>query len=112
MHPIQGGITFHIAHSRGASDWESFAWGLGYSITYELSPVGQAGIGNIRVSPVDLVVTPMAGMAWAKLEYWLDGKIGELTDPTDRKILRSLLPAHVITNLLRFRAPWDRRALE
>jgi hypothetical protein len=112
MHPIQGGITYHIARSRGASELESFAWGLGYSITYELSPVGQAGIGNIRVSPVDLVVTPVAGMAWAKLEYWLDGKIAQMNDATDKKILRSLLIAHVITNLLRFRAPWDRRALE
>lgn len=112
MHPIQGGITYHVARSRGASDLESFAWGLGYSITYELSPMGQAGIGNIRVSPIDLMVTPMAGMAWAKLEYWLDGKIAQMNDATDKKILRSLLPAHVITNLLRFRAPWDRRALE
>ena len=85
MHPLQGGISYHAARSRGAPPWESFLWGVAYSFHFELSPLGQAGIGNIRVSPLDLLLTPTAGVLWVKLEAWLDSRIDRLPGETDRR---------------------------
>jgi hypothetical protein len=109
MHPISGGVSYHQARTRGASPLESFLWGVAYSVHWELSPLGQAGIGNNRISPVDLLLTPTAGVAWITMEDWLDTKIDHVANERDQKILRCLLPAKMFSNLVRFRAPWSRK---
>ena len=108
IHPIQGATTYHMARTRGASAWESFWWTVAYTATFELTPLGEPGIGNVRISPVDLVVTNTLGPLLAKLENWLDSKIDRMESGTKRDFLRTLLPAHGWTNVLRGRAPWNR----
>lgn len=105
VHPVMGGLSYHQARTRGASHKESFLWTLAYSTHFELGVVGQAGLGNNRVSPVDLIVTPVAGALWASLEEWIEERYfgdGRL------RLLRSLLPVHALGNLLRGKAPWHR----
>lgn len=109
LHPLQGGTSYYMARTRGASGWEAFAWSFGYSLHFELAPLGQAGIGNIAVSPVDLVVTPVAGYFWFRLEEWLQEKIDRIHHDAHRKILSSVLPARALTHLLRGQPPWERR---
>ena len=109
VHPVMGGLSYHQARTRGASHKESFLWTLAYSTHFELGVVGQAGLGNNPVSPVDLIVTPVAGAAWASLEEWIEDRY--FNDGT-HKVLRSLLPVHALANLLRGQAPWRRHAAQ
>lgn len=106
VHPVMGGLSYHQARTRGASHKESFLWTLAYSTHFELGVVGQAGLGNNRVSPVDLIVTPVAGALWASIEEWIEDRY--LGDSRSQRFLRSLLPVHALTNLLRGDAPWRR----
>ena len=104
VHPVMGGLSYHQARTRGASRREAFLWTVAYSTHFELGVLGQAGLGNNRVSPVDLVVTPIAGTSWASLEEWLEDRY--FRDTGRQRLLRSLLPVHALGNLLRGRAPW------
>lgn len=105
VHPVMGGLSYHQARTRGASKREALLWTVAYSTHFELGLLGQAGLGNNRVSPVDLVVTPVAGALWASLEEWIEERyVGR----DGSRLLRSLLPAHALGNLLRGRAPWRR----
>ena len=107
VHPVMGGLSYHQARTRGASRQESFLWTLAYSTHFELGVVGQAGLGNNRVSPVDLIVTPVAGALWASLEEWIEDRYFK---DSRHRLLRSLLPVHALGNLLRGQAPWRRHA--
>jgi hypothetical protein len=69
-HPIQGATSYHIARFRGASRNQAFWWGVAYSTNFELGPLGEAGMGNVRISPVDLLVTPTAGFVLGASEEW------------------------------------------
>jgi hypothetical protein len=104
IHPLMGGVSYHQARTRGASNWEAFLWTAAYSTHFELGVLGQAGLGNNRVSPFDLVFTPLAGALWAVFEEWIERSL--LRGGGRQKLLRSLLPAHATANLLRGRAPW------
>jgi hypothetical protein len=108
VHPVMGGLSYHQARTRGASHKESFLWTLAYSTHFELGVVGQAGLGNNRVSPVDLIVTPVAGALWASIEEWIENRY--FRDGRSHKFLRSVLPVHALANLLRGRAPWRRHS--
>ena len=103
VHPMMGGLSYHQARTRGASRGEAFLWTVAYSTHFELGVLGQAGLGNNRVSPVDLIVTPVAGVLWAALEEWIERRCFGGGGP---RLLRSLLPVHALTNLQRGRAPW------
>ena len=108
VHPVMGGLSYHQARTRGASRKESFLWTLAYSTHFELGVVGQAGLGNNRVSPVDLIVTPVAGALWTFIEEWIEDRYFE--DGRGHRWLRGLLPVHALANLLRGDAPWRRHA--
>jgi hypothetical protein len=43
---------------------------VAYSTQFELGLLGESAIGNIETSPVDLVVTPLAGVALGVAEEW------------------------------------------
>ena len=104
VHPVMGGLSYHQARTRGASQKEAFLWTAAYSTHFELGVLGQAGLGNNRVSPVDLLVTPIAGALWAEFEEWIERRYFDGRGAS--RLLRSLLPAHALGNLLRGRAPW------
>jgi len=108
VHPVMGGLSYHQARTRGASPREAFLWTAVYSTHFELGVLGQAGLGNNRVSPVDLVVTPVAGSLWAAFEEWIERRYFHADG--EHRLLRSLLPVHAFGNLLRGRAPWRRHA--
>ena len=61
-----------------------------------------------RVSPLDLIFTPISGFLWGELELWLDRRIARLPPGGERRFWRSLLPSHVFVNLTRGHAPWYR----
>lgn len=103
IHPLMGGLSYHQARTRGASHREALLWTTAYSTHFELGVLGQAGLGNNRVSPFDLVFTPLSGALWAAFEEWIERRY--LRDGPHR-VLRLLLPAHAVANLLRGRAPW------
>ena len=104
VHPVMGGLSYHQALTRGASGREALLWTTAYSVHFELGVLGQAGLGNNRVSPVDLIVTPLAGALWASLEEWLEDRYFQ--DTGRQRLLRSVLPVHALGNLLRGRPPW------
>ena len=108
IHPLMGGLSYHQARTRGASHREAFLWTTAYSTHFELGVLGQAGLGNNRVSPFDLVFTPVAGAVWAAFEEWIEERYFQ--GAGEQRLLRSLLPVHAVGNLLRGRAPWRRHA--
>jgi len=107
VHPVMGGLSYHQARMRGASHREAFLWTAAYSTHFELGLLGQAGLGNNRVSPVDLLFTPVAGALWAVFEEWIEQRYFRADG---ERRLRSLLPVHALGNVLRGRAPWRRHA--
>lgn len=109
IHPVMGGLSYHQARTRGASRREAFWWTVAYSTHFELGLLGQAGLGNNRVSPFDLIFTPAAGALWASFEEWVERRFLQAGDG-EQKLLRSLLPVHAVANLLRGRAPWRHHA--
>ncbi len=98
-HPIQGSVVYRTARVNGASRSEAFWWGVLYSTQFELGLLGEAAIGNIPISPVDLVVTPLAGWALGVAEEWL---VARLPERGERfwLITRPLLMGHVLTRLI------------
>jgi hypothetical protein len=133
-HPMQGSISGYIlAHndprgkgmefSRSPEYWKSrlraMAFNAAYSTHYELSPFGEAGIGNVGMRPgtkgaVDLVITPTLGAAWMVTEDLLDAKViakleKRMPYPVAKLMVRSLLnPTRSFANLLRGAYPWHR----
>jgi hypothetical protein len=99
LHPIQGSTSYHIARSNGASRKQAFWWGVAYSTHFELGPLGEPGIGNVRMSPVDLLVTPSAGFLLGTTEEWL---LGKLTGKTGilAKVARVALVGKTLTLLV------------
>lgn len=104
IHPLMGGLSYHQARTRGASHREAFLWTTAYSTHFELGVLGQAGLGNNRISPFDLVFTPISGALWAELEEWIERRY--MRGPGRQRLMRTLLPVHAVGNLLRGRAPW------
>jgi len=70
-HSIQGSTAYRIARVNGATRRQAFWWGALYSTQFELGLLGEAAIGNIPISPIDLVVTPLGGFALGVAEEWL-----------------------------------------
>ncbi|MCP5118937.1 MAG: hypothetical protein GY953_49635 [bacterium] len=138
-HPMQGSTTMWILTQndpKGAGEefsfhskpyWTSRMKGLGfstaYSTFYELSPFGDAAIGNVGLDPatkgaVDLVVTPSLGMGWHLAEdmvdkyfiRWVERKTGNIAINSLVRIW--LNPTRTVANCLRFKTPWRRDTRE
>jgi hypothetical protein len=152
-HPMQGAVSgfIEIQNDPGGRDlkigekpnyWESrfkaFLWAVAYSTHSEISPLGEAGIGNEggwtyplnckthcaepetykhytnNTGWVDFVITPTVGTLWLLAEDTLDRFVSDHIQGDDRslimpKIIRGgLNPSRTMANALRFRAPWYR----
>lgn len=133
-HPMQGAIggyfqvhnnpkerleEFSAKSSYWKSRFKAMAYTAAYSTHYELSPIGEAGIGNVGLRPgtkgaVDLVITPTLGFAWMVGEDAMDAKvIARLEEHIGhrgmRRILRTALnPCRTVANVLRGVSPWYR----
>jgi hypothetical protein len=98
-HPIQGSSTYHLARINGGSREQAFWWGVFYSTQFELGPVGEASVGNVPISPVDLIVTPTAGFLLGVVEEALLTKINGIKNSRIRAILRLTLLGRSLTRL-------------
>jgi hypothetical protein len=152
-HPMQGAVSAFIEVQNDPNGrlqeisatrayWKSrskaFLWATAYSTHSEISPLGEAGIGNeggwtypihchtICTEPgtykkytnntgwVDFIITPTVGTLWLLAEDTLDRFISDRVQGgnTSRilpKILRGgLNPSRTMANALRFKAPWYR----
>ena len=152
-HPMQGAVSGFIevqndptgrlqeisaTRAYWKSRFKAFLWATAYSTHSEISPLGEAGIGNeggwtypihchtICTAPgtykkytnntgwVDFTITPTVGTLWLLAEDTLDRFISDRVQGgnTSRilpKILRgSLNPSRTMANALRFKAPWYR----
>lgn len=134
-HPMQGSESMWILiqnDPKGAAEefnfrskpyWTSRLKGLGfataYSTFYELSPIGDAAIGNVGLNPatkgaVDLGITPTVGMGWHLTEDMVDKYfIRWVERKTSNMVIVSLVrswlnPTRTVANCLRFKRPWRR----
>jgi hypothetical protein len=97
-HSIQGSAAYRIARANGATRAQAFLWGLIYSTQFEVGPVGEAAIGNIPISPIDLVFTPLGGFALGVFEEWLLDRLPKRGEPL-WLATRGLVLGHVIVRL-------------
>jgi hypothetical protein len=133
-HPMMGSIAGFIQvqnDPRGRTlEWDphnraywnsrlkGFGWATGYSTIYELSPIGEAGIGNVGKTPgtmafVDLVVTPLGGFGLMLLEDYIDARVIRKMEagksPGTVRFLRVLMnPDRAIANMMRLKRPSHR----
>ena len=152
-HPMQGAVSGFIEiqndpkgreleisanHEYWESRFKAFLWAAAYSTHSEISPIGEAGIGNEggwtypihcktrctepgtykhytnNTGWVDFIVTPTAGILWLLAEDTLDRYISDRIQGDDRarivpKIIRGALnPSRTMANAVRFKAPWYR----
>jgi hypothetical protein len=99
LHPLQGSTVYQVARLNGATRKQAFLWGVGYSAQFEFGPLGEAGIGNVGRSPVDLVVTPTAGFVLGVTEEWLWSKLDKRMDNKVTRLARTLLVGNLISRL-------------
>jgi hypothetical protein len=100
---------------------KALGWSALYSTTFELSPVGEAAIGNIGGKPwpdgmtyTDLVVTPVLGTGVLIAEdiadryviRWVEQRTASI--PLRAAARTFLNPARSMSNVLRFKWPWYR----
>jgi hypothetical protein len=152
-HPMQGAVSGFIeiqndpagreqeisaTQAYWMSRFKAFLWATAYSTHSEISPLGEAGIGNeggwtypihckMRCTEpgtykkytnntgwVDFIITPTVGSLWLIAEDTLDRFISDRVQGGNRsrilpKILRGgLNPSRTMANALRFKAPWYR----
>jgi hypothetical protein len=133
-HPMQGSLlgfiqiqndpkgmnlSFDNSNAYWRSRLKALAWSAAWSTQFEIGPVSQASIGNVglhrKQTYVDLVVTPIGGLAWIVLEDFVDKNIIHMIERRNSgnfyiKIAsRTFLnPSRSAANLLRFKKPWHR----
>jgi hypothetical protein len=151
-HPLQGAVSGFIeiqndpagrqqeiskTRTYWMSRYKAFLWATVYSTHSEISPLGEAGIGNeggwtYPISPVarkygsprarytnntgwvDFIVTPTVGTLWLLFEDTLDRYVSDRIQGDDRshlfpKIVRGTLnPSRTMANAMRFKPPWYR----
>ena len=152
-HPMQGAVSGfieiqndptgreqEIAATRAywKSRFKAFLWATVYSTHSEISPLGEAGIGNEggwtypihcpkpctepsahtkytnNTGWVDFIITPTVGSLWMLAEDTLDRYVSDRVQGENRsrilpKILRGTLnPSRTMANALRLKAPWYR----
>lgn len=137
-HPMMGAVSNYIyiqndprgrgqVFGKNAGYWKSrlraLAWTAAYSAQFELGPVSESSIGNVGLDgrgqgTVDLVVTPVVGLAWSTAEDALDRMVVErlerkFKNRIARLAIRSgLNPSRSFSNALRFKVPWYRDTRE
>jgi hypothetical protein len=152
-HPMQGAVSGFIeiqndptgreqeisaTHAYWMSRFRAFLWATAYSTHSEISPLGEAGIGNEggwtyplpchthctkpagytkytnNTGWVDFIITPTVGSLWLVAEDTLDRFVSDRVQGGNRsrilpKILRgSLNPSRTMANAMRLKAPWYR----
>ena len=152
-HPMQGAVAGFIeiqndpngrqqeisaTHAYWMSRFKAFLWATAYSTHSEISPLGEAGIGNEggwtyplhcptrctepgtykkytnNTGWVDFIITPTVGSLWLIAEDTLDRFVSDWVQGGNRsrilpKILRGgLNPSRTMANAMRFKAPWYR----
>jgi hypothetical protein len=151
-HPMQGAISGYIeiqndpkgrdlqisaTSAYWKSRWKAFLWATAFSIHSEISPLGEAGIGNEggwtypldcpapcdtskvhqytnNTGWVDFIITPTVGMLWIFAEDTLDRYVSDRVAGGDRsrwtnRIIRSTLnPGRSAANLARGKVTWYR----
>ena len=152
-HPMQGAVSgfieiqndpvgreLEISATREywMSRFRGFLWATVYSTHSEISPIGEAGIGNEggwtypincearytapgtckkytnNTGWVDFIVTPTVGSLWLITEDTLDRYVSDRLQGGNRsrlfpKIVRGALnPSRTMANALRFKLPWYR----
>jgi hypothetical protein len=152
-HPMQGAVSGFIeiqndpkgreqeisaTHAFWMSRFKAFLWATAYSTHSEMSPLGEAGIGNEggwtypihcpthctapgtykkytnNTGWVDFIITPTVGSLWLIAEDTLDRFVSDWVQGGNRsrilpKILRGgLNPSRTMANALRLKAPWYR----
>jgi hypothetical protein len=152
-HPMQGAVSGFIeiqndptgreqeisaTRAYWMSRFKAFLWATAYSTHSEISPLGEAGIGNEggwtypincpkpcaqsgvhtkytnNTGWVDFIITPTVGSLWMLAEDTLDRYVNDRVQGENRsrnlpKILRGALnPSRTMANALRLKAPWYR----
>ena len=152
-HPMQGAVSGFIeiqndpagreeelsaTRAYWTSRFKAFLWATAYSTYSEISPLGEAGIGNEggwtypidcpkpctqsgvhtkytnNTGWVDFIITPTVGSLWMLAEDTLDRYVSDRVQGENRsrmlpKILRGTLnPSRTMANAMRFKAPWYR----
>jgi hypothetical protein len=152
-HPMQGAVSGFIeiqndptgreqeisaTHAYWMSRFKAFLWATAYSTHSEISPLGEAGIGNEggwtyplpchthctepggytkytnNTGWVDFIITPTVGSLWLLAEDTLDRFVSDRVQGGNRslilpKLLRGALnPSRTMANALRLKAPWYR----
>lgn len=129
-HPMMGAITGYIQvfndpagqnlefDLKSKPYWKSrlkaMGWAAAYSTQYEIGPLSEASIGNVGKRPptmavVDLVMTPVGGLAMILAEDALDKHLisrWERGGGAKARVLRVLLnPSRSVSNVLRWKRP-------
>ena len=132
-HPMQGSFLGFIEvqndpkakrlrFGKSSAYWRSrlkaLAWSAAWSTQFEIGPVSQASIGNVglhgKQTYVDLVMTPVGGIALLVSEDFLDKNVIEKIERSSgsfylKIVSRVLLnPTRSVANLLRLKKPWYR----
>ncbi|MCW5977371.1 MAG: hypothetical protein KIT09_04805 [Bryobacteraceae bacterium] len=133
-HPMQGSTTtwivvqndprgrpleFQMSKPYWTSRFKGLGFSAAYSAFYELSPVGDAAIGNLGMRPeykgmVDLVITPTVGLGWHLTEDMLDRYVVQWVEQqTGNTVVNAMVrtwlnPTRSFANILRFQRPWER----
>jgi Lipid A 3-O-deacylase (PagL) len=140
-HPMMGAITDQIwiqndpkgmtlEQSNTWPYWRSrmraLAFSTFYSFEWKLGPIGEASIGHNgdhfyedqgsitnETGWVELVTTPVGGLAWTLAEDALDKHVVKRLEEHNRNpilltVYQFLTPARGFDNILRFRPPWYR----
>ncbi len=140
-HPIMGaitdsiwiqndpqGMTLEFANERAywRSRFRAVAWSTFYSFEWKLGPLGEASVGHNgdhyfydkgvltnETGWVELVTTPVGGLAWTVAEDYLDKHVVRSLEEKSRNpllltVYQFLTPAREFANILRFRPPWFR----
>lgn len=138
LHPLQGAasgfvflqsdessqqLEFGLSGEYWRSRMKAFAFSALYGAQFELGPISEASIGNVGKTAgtmgfVDLVITPIGGLAWIVVEDALDRfVVRKLERKLDRpgliRFLRvALNPTRSFANVMRLKLPWYRPGRE
>jgi len=142
-HPFMGSITNYlwiqndpkamsVELGNTPEYWNSrlraFVFSTAYSFEWKLGPLGEAGIGHTGDHPVptnnskvwtnetgwvELVTTPVGGLAWTMAEDTLDKYVVRKFEekprgPFSLLLISFLTPTRATANIFRFRPPWYR----
>ena len=121
--PRGKGQVFGSQSGYWKSRLRALAFTTAYSAQFELGPISESSIGNVGLDnkghgAVDLVVTPVLGLAWQTTEDALDRLLIEklerrIKNRVARLAIRSgLNPSRSFANALRFKVPWHRDTRE